>query len=81
MPEKDTAASTRAKMPAFSDGDSTLTASDVAQMSGLSVRTLRDYRTNRGRRFGPPFHKVGRRVTYSMREVLDWLDSRGSRHD
>lgn len=77
MSEKNTAAAERAKMPALPDGDRHLTAAEVAEMSGLSVRTLRDYRSTRGKRFGPPFYKDGKHISYSMNEVLDWLDTRG----
>lgn len=47
MPEKNTAATGRAEMPALPDGDRHLTAAEVAEISGLSVRTLRDYRSPR----------------------------------
>lgn len=80
MSEKNTAAKGRAGMPALPDGDRHLTPAEVAEMSGLSVRTLRDYRSSRGRRFGPPFHKVDHRIIYSLKEVLHWLDSRSSHH-
>lgn len=78
MPEKNTAATERAEMPALPDGDRRLTADEVAEMSGLSVRTLRDYRSTRGRHYGPPFYKTGKQVSYSLNQVLDWLDSRSS---
>lgn len=80
MSEKNTAATGLAEMPALQEGDRQLTAAEVAEMSGLSVATLRDYRSTRGRRFGPPFRKVDHRIVYSMNEVLSWLDSRSSRH-
>lgn len=80
MSEKNTAATGRAGMPALPDGDRRLTAAEVAEMSGLSVATLRDYRSTRGRQYGPPFHKVDHRIIYSLNEVLDWLDSRSSHH-
>jgi len=60
--------------PALPEGDAWLTAADVADASGLSVRTLADYRSPRGRRFGPPFHKRGRAVLYRQSEVIAWLE-------
>lgn len=80
MSEKNTAATGRAEMPALPDGDQALTAAEVAEMANLSVATLRDYRSTRGRRFGPPYHKVDHRIVYSLNEVLTWLDSRSSDH-
>ncbi|EAQ28641.1 hypothetical protein NAP1_13618 [Erythrobacter sp. NAP1] len=78
MSEKNTAATERVGIPALPDGDRHLTAAEVAEMSGLSVRTLRDYRSTRGRQYGPPFRKFERRIFYSMNEVIEWLDSRSS---
>lgn len=80
MSEKNTAATGRAEMPALPDGDRHLTAVEMAEMSGLSVRTLRDYRSTRGRQYGPPFYKTGKQVSYSLNQVLDWLDSRSAHH-
>ena len=65
-PSKDT--------PALPEGDAWLSADEVAEASGLSVRTLADYRSPRGRRFGPPFHKRGRTVFYRQSEVIAWLE-------
>ena len=80
MSEKNSAVIGRVGIPALPDGDRHLTAAEVAEMSGLSVATLRDYRSTRGRRFGPPFYKDGKQISYSMNEVIAWLDSRSSRH-
>jgi len=60
--------------PVLSNGDTRLTAAQVAEVSGHSVRTLADYRSSRGRRFGPPFHKEGRKVFYLQSEVITWLE-------
>ena len=80
MPDDNTAAATPAVMPSLPDGDRHLTASEVAQMVGLNETTLRDYRSTRGRRYGPPFHKHGKKVLYRLSEVLDWIDSRVTHH-
>ncbi|MEM9500600.1 MAG: helix-turn-helix domain-containing protein [Pseudomonadota bacterium] len=80
MSKKNTAAAHRSDMPALRDGDRHLNAAEVAEISGLSISTIRDYRSSRGRRYGPPFHKVERRVIYSLNEVLRWLDAQGARH-
>jgi predicted DNA-binding transcriptional regulator AlpA len=45
----------------------------VAELLGVSVALLRKWRLFRN---GPPYHKVGRLVRYSSKEVLEWLHSR-----
>src|ERR1022692_5049716 len=42
----------------------------VAELLGVSVALLRKWRLFRN---GPPYHKVGRLVRYSSKEVLEWL--------
>ena len=45
----------------------------VADLLGLSVRTLQKMRVNGD---GPPFYKFGRRVLYDTEEVLNWAATR-----
>ncbi len=80
MPENDNATVAIAAMPSLPDGDRYLTPEEVSGMVGLSVTTLRDYRSTRGRRYGPPFHKYGKTVLYRLSEVLNWTDSRVTHH-
>jgi predicted DNA-binding transcriptional regulator AlpA len=53
-----------------------LTTEEVAGLAGLTKRTIGEYRTERNRRFGPPFHRDGARVFYRLSEVLRWVDGR-----
>lgn len=81
MPENQTITAAIAAMPSLPDGDRYLTTAEVAEMVGLSVLTLRDYRSKNRKRFGPRFHKFGdKTVLYRLTEVLDWIDSRVSSH-
>jgi hypothetical protein len=48
-----------------------LTETDVAELTGFTVRTLQD---RRHRRLGPPYHKHGRKVVYYAHEVAQWLE-------
>lgn len=45
----------------------------VALRTGLSASTLNGYRLTGG---GPPFHKLGRRVTYIAADVDEWMSAR-----
>ena len=53
--------------------DALLTTTEVALMTGLSVPTLATWRSRRVSRL--PFLKVGRRVKYSLGDVLAFLDA------
>ena len=46
----------------------------IARRLLLSVRTLQSWR-RLGQ--GPPFHRVGQRVRYSVREVFAWVRDQG----
>lgn len=51
-----------------------LTAADVAQVTGLSVETLAQWRSQRR---GIPFVKISRNVVrYRQRDLEAWLDER-----
>lgn len=80
MPKIKSAVKPPVSTPSLDEADRKLSALDVAEMVGLSVSTLRDYRSTRGLQYGPPFHKNGRRVFYRLSEVLAWIDSRASSH-
>lgn len=67
--------------------DSWLTVEDVMGLTGLTKRTLVEYRTARQRHYGPPFHRHTRRpdgsrikggscVRYLRSEVLEWMGTR-----
>jgi predicted DNA-binding transcriptional regulator AlpA len=45
----------------------------VGELLGVSVALLRKWRLFRN---GPSYHKVGRLVRYSRKDVVDWLHSR-----
>lgn len=45
----------------------------VAEITGLSIRTLNTWRCRGG---GPRFLKLGRSVRYRRRAVLEWLSER-----
>ena len=51
-----------------------LTPRQVAQLTGISVRTLE---AMRGLRKGPPYHKVGGRVLYKLQDVRDYIEADG----
>lgn len=78
MPVDDIVATQRIAEPTFGGDGEWLTPKDVSEMVGLSVATLRDYRSTRGLRYGPPFHKHGCRAFYRLSEVLNWIDIRSA---
>lgn len=45
---------------------------EVSQLLNTPVETLRYWR---GKGVGPKFFRVGRRVFYRRRDILDWIDS------
>lgn len=53
-----------------------LTPADVAQMTGVPVQTLYNWRseTLRGKPVGPRSFKMGRLVRYTEADVNEWLD-------
>lgn len=46
---------------------------EVARITGRSVYTLRN---DRCLHRGFPYVKIGRSVRYSLRDVMDWIESR-----
>lgn len=72
MSERDNTAAEPAAEPA---NDQALTTPEAAKIVGLSPAVLRDYRY-RDRHLSPPFHRQGRRVTYRLSELLEWMDGR-----
>lgn len=48
-----------------------LTAEQVAELTGLKVKTLYGWRLRGG---GPPSFKLGSRIVYRAGDVHDWLD-------
>ncbi|MFA5877542.1 MAG: helix-turn-helix domain-containing protein [Candidatus Paceibacterota bacterium] len=44
---------------------------EVAELTGLALSTLRNYRMESK---GFPYVKIGRAVRYSLAEVTDWMD-------
>jgi len=46
--------------------------SEVHELTGLGLSTLRNYRHLRK---GPPYVKVGRAVLYERSDVIAWLNS------
>lgn len=49
---------------------------DVAEILGLSPRTLQKMRVEGG---GPEFHKFGHAVRYELAEIEAWVESRRRR--
>lgn len=47
-----------------------LTVSEVSARLGVPVNTLRYWR---GRQYGPPWYRLGRRVVYDPVELAQWL--------
>lgn len=54
-------------------GDEFLTERGVAELTGLGLGTLRNWRLLRK---GPPFRKLGWAVRYSRADVVAWMDAR-----
>lgn len=52
--------------------------SAVAGITGLSKRTLQNWRFMRK---GPPYRKVGRRVFYRLEDIVAFMESRVVNHD
>ena len=46
----------------------------AAEVLGLAPQTLRSWRCTK--RYNLPFHKVGRRIFYNERDLLQFLESR-----
>lgn len=86
MSDLDNTSPVRCGEPTF-DGDPLLTQREVAELTGLSIGTLQDYRsysrqtTKRSRsETGPRFTKnQSGRVYYRLNDVLEWIDNRGGR--
>jgi len=53
-----------------------LTPSDVAQLLGIPVDTLYQWRTKRS---GPPAFSVGRHLWYDPAKVAAWVDDQSAR--
>ena len=79
MPVKVNAVTSDVTVPSLDDGR-LLTPKEVSEMVGLSISTLRDYRSARGQHYGPPFLKYGSRVFYRLSDVLSWIDARVTYH-
>jgi predicted DNA-binding transcriptional regulator AlpA len=54
--------------------DSLMTPREVAELFGMSVQTLSNWRATK--RFDLPYIKVGRRVMYQRSDVLAFINSR-----
>jgi predicted DNA-binding transcriptional regulator AlpA len=54
------------------DPDALLKEQEVADLLGLSVRTLQSWRI---RLAGPPFVQVGRAIRYRRRDLVAWIDA------
>ena len=54
------------------DPDALLKEQDVANLLGLSVRTLQSWRA---RLAGPPFVHVERAVRYRRRDLIAWIEA------
>ncbi|MEM7470971.1 MAG: helix-turn-helix domain-containing protein [Pseudomonadota bacterium] len=57
-------------------GGEVLTTADVAALSGHTPETIREYRSQRNRHRGPPFHRNGKTVHYVRSEVLQWIETK-----
>jgi Helix-turn-helix domain len=54
------------------DPDALLTEVQVAELFGLSVRTLQAWRV---RVAGPRFVQAGRAIRYRRRDLIDWVEA------
>jgi hypothetical protein len=50
-----------------------LTETQVSEMTQIALPTLRNHRF---RGVGIPYHKVGRSVRYSLKDVIDYMESK-----
>lgn len=55
-------------------GPDVLTKEQVAAMTGHTPETIREYRSQRNRHRGPPFHRNGKHVYYLRPEVEAWIE-------
>lgn len=78
MSNLDSAVKRSTSEPTFPGVGEFLTPPEVSEIVGLTVATLRDYRSKRCAHLGPPFHKDGHKVFYHLSEVLIWMDNRNS---
>lgn len=53
-----------------------LNEAEVAEMTGLSKRTLQAWRYRGG---GPPFIKLGRAVRYRKSDIVEWINEQAVR--
>ncbi|MBW1824535.1 MAG: helix-turn-helix domain-containing protein [Deltaproteobacteria bacterium] len=60
-----------APQPIVSTDERFVSENEVARITGLSVQTLRN---NRFKHRGIPYHKVGRRVLYKIKDVYKYLE-------
>ena len=60
------------EVPASQDPDGLLTETQVAQLTGLSIRTYQAWRLRGG---GPRYIKIGRSIRYKRADVLEWIES------
>ena len=51
--------------------DEFLTEQQVSEMTKIALSTLRNHRS---RKLGMPYHKVGRSIRYSARDVKQYMD-------
>lgn len=79
MSKNNTAASPPFRQPAFSGEDPLLSPDEAASLAELSLATMRDYRSTRDLKRGPPFLKDGRVITYRLSDLLSWIDRRTER--
>jgi predicted DNA-binding transcriptional regulator AlpA len=59
----------------WNEADTLLNETQAAELLGLSVRTLQNWRLRGG---GPPYQKLGRAVRYSLIKLRQWI-AEGSR--
>ena len=76
MPEENNTAPSSKDEPAI---ETWLTDVEVAEITGLSRNTIRDWRGRSKRHLSPPFEKHGRHARYRLSEVLAWIDGRATR--
>jgi hypothetical protein len=63
----------------LAEGDRWLDEFQAAELTGLAVNTLRDWRGRSKRHRSPPFHKQGRHALYRLSDVLAWMETHNSR--
>ena len=59
------------------DPEAGLNDTEAAELIGISVHTLRQYRAGGAPYFGPKFTKLGKRIIYKRKDAIAYRESEG----